>query len=176
MNIFFLDKNPKLAAQYHCDKHLSKMIIESAQMLSAAHHIQGYGYEVEPSDLYKLTHKNHPCTKWASWCWEHYMWLYRLLDSLCIEFEYRRNKKHKTSELLPILSRTPSVVYTFRFLTPPQCMPDEFKCDDTVEAYRNYYHSKEFAEWNWGREKPWWLTMHKTIKHYKDKRNCKSGS
>ena len=37
MNIFILDKDPKLAAQMLCDKHIPKMIIESAQMLSTAH-------------------------------------------------------------------------------------------------------------------------------------------
>jgi hypothetical protein len=39
MNIFVLDKNPIKAAQQHCDKHVVKMILESAQMLSTAHRI-----------------------------------------------------------------------------------------------------------------------------------------
>lgn len=34
MNIFFLDKNPARAAEYHGDKHVVKMILETAQMLS----------------------------------------------------------------------------------------------------------------------------------------------
>jgi hypothetical protein len=29
MNIFFLDENPKLSAQYHVDKHVVKMILET---------------------------------------------------------------------------------------------------------------------------------------------------
>jgi len=33
MNIFYLDKDPVKAAQYSCDKHVVKMILESAQML-----------------------------------------------------------------------------------------------------------------------------------------------
>ena len=37
MNIFVLNKDPVLAAQEQCDKHVVKMIVESAQMLSTAH-------------------------------------------------------------------------------------------------------------------------------------------
>ena len=39
MNIFVLDKDPHIAAQMHCDKHVPKMIVESAQMLSTAHRL-----------------------------------------------------------------------------------------------------------------------------------------
>ncbi len=37
MNIFFLDRDPQVCAVYHNDKHVVKMIVESAQMLSACH-------------------------------------------------------------------------------------------------------------------------------------------
>lgn len=37
MNIFYLERDPKIAAEFHCDKHVVKMIVESAQMLSSAH-------------------------------------------------------------------------------------------------------------------------------------------
>ena len=36
MNIFYLDKNPNTAAKMMCDKHIIKMILESAQMLCTA--------------------------------------------------------------------------------------------------------------------------------------------
>jgi len=39
VNIFYLDKNPKIAAEMHCDKHVVKMITETAQLLSTAHRI-----------------------------------------------------------------------------------------------------------------------------------------
>ena len=35
MNIFVIDKDPVVAAQNLCDKHVVKMILESAQMLCA---------------------------------------------------------------------------------------------------------------------------------------------
>ena len=37
MNIFYLHKDPDICAEYHCDKHVLKMIIEYAQLLSTAH-------------------------------------------------------------------------------------------------------------------------------------------
>ena len=59
MNIFILDKDPKTAAEYHCDKHVLKMILETAQMLCTAH------WETGGQAPYRATHKNHPCTKWT---------------------------------------------------------------------------------------------------------------
>ena len=59
MNIFILDKNIKKCASYHCDKHVAKMILESAQMLSTAVRLAG-------DDIgYKVTHQNHPCMVWT---------------------------------------------------------------------------------------------------------------
>ena len=37
MNIFVLDRDPEVAARYHCDKHVCKMILEAGQMLCTAH-------------------------------------------------------------------------------------------------------------------------------------------
>ena len=57
MNIFYLHDDPIYCAQMHCDKHVVKMILEYAQLLSTAHHeIDG-----TPSiDCYKPTHKTIP--------------------------------------------------------------------------------------------------------------------
>ena len=62
MNIFYLDRDPKLAAQMHCDKHVVKMILESAQMLSTAHRFLDTDLYADKVGLYKLAHKNHPST------------------------------------------------------------------------------------------------------------------
>ena len=70
MNIFVLDTSPKLAAEYHCNKHVVKMIIETAQMLSTAHDYLETGI----SGLYKPTHKNHPCSIWVRQSRENYLW------------------------------------------------------------------------------------------------------
>ena len=38
VNLFYLDKDPKLCAQYYCDKHVNKIMIEILQILSQIHH------------------------------------------------------------------------------------------------------------------------------------------
>lgn len=73
MNIFVLDYTPQKAAEYHCDKHVVKMILESAQILCAVHHKNG-----DSNVPYKLTHKNHPCTIWAGESRSNYLWLTQL--------------------------------------------------------------------------------------------------
>ena len=92
MNIFFIDKDPIIAAQYHCDKHCVKMILESAQLLSTAHRVLDED-DAHP-DLYKVAHKNHPSTIWTRSSEEHYIWLYELFRNLSIEFSNRYSKVH----------------------------------------------------------------------------------
>ena len=74
MNVFYLDKDPVLAASYHCDKHCVKMIVESAQLLSTAHRL--LDEDDAHSNLYKVAHKNHPSTIWVRSSLENYTWLY----------------------------------------------------------------------------------------------------
>ena len=51
MNIFVLDEDPVVAATMSCDKHVVKMILETAQMLSTVAH--SHGHEAP----YRATHK-----------------------------------------------------------------------------------------------------------------------
>jgi hypothetical protein len=147
MNIFILDKNPLRAARYHCDKHVSKMILESAQMLSTI--LDG---------PYRPTHANHPCTRWIAESQANAEWVVTLAWNLNGEWRERYNHAHdhkswlviKSMEdaigKLPAKRRTPFVL----------AMPDEFKTDDPVESYRAYYKSKEFARWAYGAQPRWW--------------------
>ena len=43
------------------------------------------------------------------------------------------------------------------FTDPPQCMPDEYKDDDTVIAYRNFYNGSKskFAKWQYSITPHW---------------------
>ena len=88
MNIFVLSEDPVQAAQWQCDKHVVKMIIESAQMLSSA--VVRHGGEC----IYKPTHKHHPCTIWAGDSHENWSWLYRHFVALSLEYEARYKKQH----------------------------------------------------------------------------------
>ena len=147
MNIFVLDEDPRLAAKYHCDQHM-KMILESAQMLSTV-----------LGGPYKPTHKNHPCTKWVAESWSNAMWLWQLTKYLNEEYKHRFNhtKDHKSWVAIKDLDLVMPSILPDEHLTPfAQAMPEEYKNDDAVQAYRDYYHSKPFATWDKCGDKPYW--------------------
>ena len=153
MNIFILDYDPKTCAQYHCDKHVVKMIVETAQLLSTAHHILNSNL----SGIYKVTHENHPCAIWARQSKENYSWLCRLGLNLCYEYTHRYGKRHKTQNILELLSAF-NPVASGRLTNFALAMPEECKIGNAVESYREYYikeksHILKFTN----REKPEWI-------------------
>lgn len=157
MNIFVLSNDPRECAQIHCDKHVVKMIVEYAQLLSTAHRVLDGDAWADEVSLYKKTHVNHPCAVWARQSNNNYIWLHCLLTALCDEFEYRRNKKHSTSKILCYLTNLPLSIDVGPLTLKPLCMPDEYKVDnDPVKSYRNYYkHGKAgVVSWKWGRSEP----------------------
>lgn len=159
MNIFYLDKNPELAANYHCDKHVCKMIVEYAQLLSTAHHVldgEGFLFKYQ---IYKKTHENHPSALWARENRENYRWLFQCLLQLLRDYEERYNKEHKTKALLRYLIFFPKQSLNGDRTDPPQCMPDQYKSKDAVQAYRNYYIGEKghFAKWKNAVMPPWWI-------------------
>lgn len=174
MNIFVLDRDPLKAAEYMCDKHIPKMVVETAQMLSTAHRI------VDPNNthgihqhLYKTTHKNHPCTRWVCANEKNYRWLLHHFIGLAGEYYFRYwGKRHKSYEKLRpyVLTVSPwnrdfephydNAEKGFLPITFAQAMPDAYKiADDPVTAYRNYYIGEKyrFAQWQRTRKAPsWW--------------------
>lgn len=139
MNIFVLDTDPKIAAQYHCDKHVVKMILETAQLLCTAHHVNGINANVEDY-LYKQTHINHPCAIWARQSKENYDWLTELGLRLCKEYTKRYDKVHKSQYLIQLLTVHDPIDYPKKGLTEfAIAMPEEYRLNEVVSSYRNYY-------------------------------------
>ena len=136
MNIFYLDKDPWKAAEYQYNKHVVKMILESAQMLCTAHHIYG-----DPASVpYRQTHRYHPSTVWVRENNRNYMWLYWHMIALGDEYKKRYNKEHLSiTKCKECLSFSPYGISLGKFNQPPQCMPDEYKDKCSVKAYWNYY-------------------------------------
>ena len=137
MNIFYLDKDPVKAAKLQYNKHVVKMILESAQMLCTAHHcIMGDDADVP----YKIAHKNHPSTIWVRESDEHYDWLYNHMLALGREYTKRYDKEHLsiTKCTQPLFCSPQGIPYK-KLVQPPQCMPDEYKDKCSVQAYWNYY-------------------------------------
>lgn len=140
MNIFFLHPTPAVAASYHCDKHVGKMLIESCQLLAVAHHEHGNGANVS----YKATHKNHPSAIWTRTSTMHYAYVCELAKWLDFEFFKRYGKHHKSGQVLRAeLLLPPPALTAGGWVNPPLAMPDEYKADDTVSAYKSYYVSKQ---------------------------------
>ena len=155
MNIFVLDTNTKKCAQYHNDKHVVKMILETAQLLCGVHHVVESGYEVP----YKLSHKNHPSAIWARECMENYIWLCDLGIELCEEYTYRYGKRHKSQDIIEwCLTHKPNLVYKSDLTPFALAMPDECKVGDAVDSYRQYYRTEKRKIGVWkNREIPDWF-------------------
>lgn len=142
MNIFVLDSNPKKCAEMHCNKHVVKMILESAQMICTTHHLcpnNTINYVIP----YKKTHVNHPCNKWIRDSLSNYSWLVNLTKCLNTEYRHRYGKSDHKSWLaikdLPLPS-LPDIGLT-RWA---RAMPDECKINDNViQSYQNYYLTKK---------------------------------
>ena len=154
MNIFILDYDVEKCAQYHADKHVIKMILESAQMLSTAVRFCGI------DEGYKATHQNHPCSIWVRKSLYNYLWLRDLIYYLNEEYKYRffHSKNHKSFDVawaLPI-PPLPSKVKTQTVFA--QAMPDQYQKPCAVDAYRAYYQGEKQHLFSWTRRgKPDWL-------------------
>jgi hypothetical protein len=186
MNIFVLNESPILAARDHCDKHICKMILESAQMLCTAHWLgwqrmlkpdmssfsrKGYREwlhdQVDPRlrAPWKMTHVSHPCTQWTQRAWGNYMWLSLHGVELCREYTRRYGKVHKAEEVHRWLNRV--IPPTFEGTTSAPngitpfaiAMPEKYHVpDDPVASYRAYYlgDKARFAKWKKGNVPAWW--------------------
>lgn len=175
MNIFYLDVDPATSARYHMDKHVRKMIIEYAQLLSTAHRvIDGEMYydktaagrriarwslsDWREDVLYKATHVNHPSAKWVRESKANYDWLYNMFCNLCNEFSYRWKKSHATWEKVgKPLHQSPDNIPNIGLTKIPQAMEDIYKMDDPLDGYKQYYvyGKAHLAEWT-KRGRPSW--------------------
>jgi len=146
MNIFVLDNDPVVAAQMQCDKHVVKMCLESAQMLSTV-----------AGGPYKPTHAKHPCTVWAGKTLGNFRWLKLHGLALCDEYSYRYGKQHKCRD---IIANIQEPLFNDAVLTPfALAMPIEHKQEDAVKAYRSYYKSKQIDMRYTKRPQPEWLLI-----------------
>jgi hypothetical protein len=144
MNIFYLHNNPEICAQYHLDKHVVKMILETAQLLYSVHWILNTKL---PSDAYKKTHINHPCSIWTRTSVDNYIWLCELGKELCKEYTFRYGKIHKTQRHIEWLLINIPCLPKLGFTEPYQAMPQEYKVlNNSIEGYRNFYIKNKILE------------------------------
>ena len=147
MNIFHLHKDPKKCAEYHCDKHVVKMILETAQMLSTAYRKKFNDGE----ELYKTAFPKHPMTIWVGASGDNFFWTIKLLDQLLYQYTLRYKKVHSTIKISNLFHGRYKLWHGWKteFTPPPQCMPDEYKHKDYITAYKQYYigEKKRFAKY-----------------------------
>jgi len=145
-------------ARYHCDRHVVKMILESAQIACTALNAKGF------ATPYRSTHAKHPCVLWAGESLDNLRWLIRLGKALNREYRYRYGSPDHAS--LAVLEMVSAFSFESRGLTEfAQAMPDEYKVPgDPVTAYRNYYAGEKlgFAKWT-RRRKPPWLGSYRSV-------------
>ena len=178
MNIFYISTSPIQAAQWMVDKHVVKMILESAQLLSTAHRLldgremlgkSATGRNVKrwvlddarDGVIYQATHINHPSAVWARKSVENYNWLTEHFFALGDEYTYRYNKKHKCfGELSYMLQSPPKNLTEYDMTLMPSAMADEYKIsDDPLTNYRNYYKIGKARMHSWkNRQPPEWIT------------------
>lgn len=157
MNIFLLDQNHLLNAEYHVDKHVVKMILESAQLLSTAVRLSGIDAG------YKASYVNHPCAIWTRKSLANWNWLKELTSALNEEYRYRYSKKvnHKSFDVVKSLPQPnlENVGLTEFALA----MPNHYKSKDPIQAYRNYYLGEKDHLFSWTkREIPEWIHENNT--------------
>lgn len=164
MNIFYIDSDPVEAAKMQCDRHVVKMVIESAQMLSTAHRMldgtlietrtkterKGRHYRLDDAReqlLYKAVHYHHPCTVWTMKSNNNYNWHWVHYKALCEEYAYRYGRIHKTDDLLTeALYQLPRNIPIGPLSPLPLAMgaaPECIDYNDPVGSYRKFYQTKQ---------------------------------
>ncbi len=186
MNIFYLHTDTKECAKQHLDKHVVKMILEYAQLLSTAHRLlDGTEYEgrtvngtrkamrwllndERETGLYMASHMKHPSGIWCRETSENYTWLYSLWRDLMREYTFRYGKHHVAEKLIPYLDNMPTNIKSGKITAMPQCMPDQYKVPgNSIQAYHNYYigDKQRFAVWTNRPIPEWYVTAYREKNH-----------
>jgi hypothetical protein len=186
MNIFYLNTDTKECAKQHLDKHVVKMILEYAQLLSTAHRLlDGTEYEgrtvsgtrkamrwllndERETGLYMASHMKHPSGIWCRETSENYNWLYSLWRDLMREYTFRYGKHHVAEKLIPYLDNMPTNIKSGQITPMPQCMPDQYKVPgNSIQAYHNYYigDKQRFAVWTNRPIPQWYVDAYRAQNH-----------
>lgn len=180
MNIFYVHPNPTICAQQHVDKHVVKMILEYAQLMSTAHRVLDGTETIGTSNsgrkakrwnltddrdavIYKASHINHPSAKWTRHTSGNYEYLFKLWIELMREYHYRYGKIHSSMRLAKFLKNPPKNIPVGEFSPPWRAMPEQYKFarteeDYTLKSYRAYILNEKSQMLKWkNRETPDWV-------------------
>lgn len=174
MNIFYLDEDLDKCAEAHFDKHVTKMQLETAQMLctnlwidevlgcvprkidsyeTAAIKNAAASASLPTTVRYKPCFFNHPYTIWMRESYENWEYSWLLVGALNDEARWRGFNEHKSAIMVRELC-FPKNFRNIGFTKPALAMPDEYKCDDPVQSYRNYYRKEKLHLLQYTRRNP----------------------
>ena len=170
MNLFFLSHRLEVSPTLLCDKHIVKMILETAQLLWCAWHCQYPNLDQYPHPIkvYRKTHTNHPTSIWVRACEAHYQYAIYYGMLACLEYTKRYHKVHACQKHFEYLNHlgfpgndsnesqkektilaTKDIPHGLQYI--PLCMPhehivyDEQKQPLGIASYQKYYISKQHA-------------------------------
>lgn len=127
-----------------------------------------YG-DIENLDiLYDPTHEQHKCTQWVIESRSNYMWLVEHVDEIQNQYFIRKGKIHSSYKKLFDIVKIPMSNQPDLGLTPfVLAMPEQYRCDDPVRSYKNYYiHEKSyFAKWHYRVNIPYWFVLGTNLKN-----------
>jgi hypothetical protein len=154
MNIFFLDYDAAKAAEYHCDKHVVKMILETAQIISTVYS----RYDKHEPWMLKPCFHNHPCTLWAGKSRQNMLWLVTLGISLNRQYTERYQKEHSYFDLfMKFGSMRHAFMPDLGMTDPALAMPEQRRLQCPVESYRLYYMTDKRDIVKWKNGAPKWF-------------------
>jgi hypothetical protein len=128
-------------------------VITERQDENGAH----YRWEVQNAKCYQVAHANHPCSIWARETSGNYNWLFRLFNGCLREYTQRYGKKHSAERIANFVSQTPINIKQAERSQFALAMPEEYKHEDAVEAYRRFYAGSKvrFAKWKYTSTPEW---------------------
>lgn len=153
--MIILDKNTTFLKQYYCDRDLRTLIPYCCKVLSSVHTRKGSIYNNKPP--YSELKKEDDFLLWAEETLSNYVWTSIFMYSLCLEYEYRFNRKHPIHDISVWYDKNLPIIKKVGLTEFPITVPQKYIVGDPISSFREYYfYKRKKDEWT-NRTYPAWL-------------------